>query len=369
MNDVIEFFKGLFATNLWPPRWKCGYWSDFHGWLYVVSELLIWTAYFLIPLIILNYLSKKKAALKFHRAYVYFAAFILLCGSTHFLDALMFWVPMYRFNAVLRLVTAMISLVTVYHLVKILPQAFSQKTNIELEKEIMRREEAERKLAEANKGLEAFAYVASHDLQEPLRKIGIYSSMLLSINEKQFDNESKDLSKKIMNAAERMQAMVNDTLTLSTITSQVEMSAVNLQEAIDHAMDDLEINIKEKGARINVGALPLVNGNEAYLSQLFLNLIGNAIKFSEKQPVIDITGEKKEGKVIITIADNGIGMNENNLDQIFKAFHRLNTRQQYQGSGIGLAICKKIIDVHQGKISVKSEVGIGTTFSIELPGT
>jgi signal transduction histidine kinase len=367
MNDVIEFFRGLFATSLWPPRWKCGYWSDFHGWLYVISELLIWTAYFLIPLIILNYISRKKATLKFQRAYVYFAAFILLCGSTHFLDALMFWIPMYRLNAVIRVVTAIISLVTVYHLVKILPQAFSQKTNIELEGEIARREEAERKLEAAVKDLEAFAHIASHDLQEPLRKVGIYCSMLSAMNDKNFNDESKELSNKIMKAAGRMQEMVNDTLTLATITGEAEMHGLNPEESIRNAMVDLEMKILEKNAVIHVSPLPPVKGNEAYLSQLFLNLIGNAIKFSAKRPEINISGKKMEEVVIITVSDNGIGMKESDLTKIFNAFQRLNAKQDYEGSGIGLAICKKIIDVHHGKISVESEPGIGSRFTIELP--
>ena len=132
MDEIKDFFSGLFDTSLWSARWQCGYWSDFHGWLYIVSELLIWIAYFLIPLIILNYFLKKKTSLRFNKAYIYFAAFILLCGSTHFLDALMFWVPMYRLNALVRIVTAMVSLATVYHLIKILPEAFQQKTNVEL---------------------------------------------------------------------------------------------------------------------------------------------------------------------------------------------------------------------------------------------
>lgn len=367
MKDVIEFFRGLFATNLWPPRWECGYWSNFHGWLYVISELLIWIAYFLIPLIILNYISKKKAALTFHKAYFYFAAFILLCGSTHFLDAMMFWIPMYRFNAVVRLGTAIISLFTVYHLVKILPEAFKQKTNIELEREIIRREEAERKLAEVNEGLQAFAYIASHDLQEPLRKIGMYTSLLSSINENKFNDESRELSKKIMSSAERMQVMVNDTLTLSTITSEVQMSNVDPEKAINNALIDLEIKVAEKNANIHVSPLPPVKGNEAYLSQLFLNLIGNAIKFSREDPVIHITGEKKDNVVIITVADNGIGMSEKDLVKIFEAFQRLNPKNQFEGSGIGLAICKKIIEIHHGKITVTSEPGKGTKFMIELP--
>ncbi|TDH23357.1 two-component sensor histidine kinase [Segetibacter sp. 3557_3] len=366
MNEIIEFFRGLFSTSEWPPRWKCGYWSDFHGSLYIVSELLIWTAYFLIPLIILNYLSRKKASLKFNRAYVYFAAFILLCGSTHFLDALMFWVPMYRLNALIRTATAIVSLLTVYHLVKILPQAFKQKTNIELEKEIQRREEAERKLEEANKELEAFVYIASHDLQEPLRKIKIFTTMLMDSNTNMLEEDNAIMAK-ISGSATRMQTMITDVLALSTIKEPGEAMEVNVNAAIDNALADLEIKIIEKAAVINVEELPSVIGNEGYLSQLFLNLIGNALKFSQVQPVINITGELIGNKARIHVTDNGIGIAEQNQHKIFDIFQRLNTKSAYEGSGIGLAICKKITEVHNGTIKVKSKPGEGTTFTIELP--
>src|SRR5688572_18985638 len=109
MNQLTEFFENFFSTSEWPPRWNCGRWTDFHGWLYIISDLLIWTAYFLIPLIILNYLNKKKTTLHFNTAYIYFAPFILLCGATHFMHAIMFWVPMYRVNAMVRFTTAMVS--------------------------------------------------------------------------------------------------------------------------------------------------------------------------------------------------------------------------------------------------------------------
>src|SRR5688500_13756655 len=112
MQELKEFFSGLFSTSEWPPRWICGYWYDFHGWLYIISELMVWTAYFLIPLLIINYVYKKQTGIKFKKVYFLFASFILLCGSTHFFDALMFWVPMYRFNALLRLVTGIVSLAT-----------------------------------------------------------------------------------------------------------------------------------------------------------------------------------------------------------------------------------------------------------------
>lgn len=367
MNQIIEFFRGLFDTHLWPARWYCGHWTDFHGWLYILSDLMVWAAYFLIPLIILHYASKKRTGLKFHKAYLLFAAFIVLCGTTHFLDALMFWVPLYRLNAIVRFLTGAVSLATVFYLIKILPEAFKQKTSLELEMEIARREEAERKLAEANKGLQAFAYIASHDLQEPLRKIRTFSSMLNKANEGAFDERSKELAQKINSSTQRMQNMIQDVLTLSTITNAAELVSVSTEDAVKRAKEDLEIKILEKNAVVKCGPLPMVKGNLAFLSQLFANLIGNAIKFCIGQPIVHISGEQKDDKVFIYVADNGIGMNKEDIEYIFLAFKRLHSRMQFEGSGIGLAISKKIIDLHNGKIRVESEPDKGTTFIIELP--
>lgn len=367
MEQITEFFRGLFSTNLWPARWNCGKWSDFHGWLYIVSDLMIWAAYFLIPFIIIYYSLKKRTGLKFHQAYLLFAAFIVLCGSTHFLDALMFWVPVYRFNAIVRFVTGVVSLATVFYLIKILPQAFKQKTNVELEKEIELREEAEKKLAEANKGLEAFAYIASHDLKEPLRKIRTFSSLLHKANEEKFDDRSKELAQKINNSTQRLQTMIEDVLTLSTLNNNAEMVSVSVEDAVNRAKEDLEVKILEKNAVVKCKPLPMVKGNPAFLSQLFTNLISNAIKFCIDQPVINIKGEQKGRKVFIYVKDNGIGMSSEDTHNIFIPFKRLHSRMQFEGSGIGLAICKKIVDLHKGKIHAESEQGKGTTFIIELP--
>src|SRR6202042_3446443 len=114
------FFERLFDSADWPPRWHCGNWTDFHGWLYIISDLLIWSAYFAIPVVIIKYISRKHDA-GFIRLYFLFAAFILACGATHFLDAMAFWVPLYRFNALLLLVTGILSWVTVINIIKILP--------------------------------------------------------------------------------------------------------------------------------------------------------------------------------------------------------------------------------------------------------
>ena len=142
MNEVLDFFKKLFDSSDWPPRWHCGKWSEFNGWLYIISDLLIWSAYFTIPLIIIKYISRKSDA-NFVRLYFLFAAFILACGATHFLDAIAFWLPVYRFSALVRFITGILSWTTVFYLVKLLPIAFSLKTQHELEIEIEQRKKAE----------------------------------------------------------------------------------------------------------------------------------------------------------------------------------------------------------------------------------
>ncbi|MEO6550218.1 MAG: PAS domain S-box protein [Ferruginibacter sp.] len=142
MNQVEVFFKKLFDSADWPARWHCGKWSDFHGWLYIISDLLIWSAYFTIPIVIVNYILKRKG-IRFERLYFLFAGFILACGATHFLDAVAFWVPLYRLSALVRFITGVVSWATVFYVVKLLPVLFSLKSQDALEAEIRRRKQAE----------------------------------------------------------------------------------------------------------------------------------------------------------------------------------------------------------------------------------
>lgn len=145
-------FQKLFDTSDWPPRWHCSNWPQFHGWLYIISDLLIWSAYFAIPLFILKYITRKVNA-QFVRLYFLFAAFILACGSTHLLDAITFWYPAYRLNALVRFVTGVVSWVTVFQVVTLLPAALSLKTHEQLEREITDRKRAEEELRIANQQL------------------------------------------------------------------------------------------------------------------------------------------------------------------------------------------------------------------------
>ena len=149
-----EFFSNIFDTSKWPPRWYCGEWTDFHGWLYIISDLLIWASYMTMPLTILYFIKKKKKNIFFPKLYFYFGAFILLCGFTHLIDAVIFWIPIYHFSALMKAFTALISLVTIVELYNVLPFYLSLKSNQELEREIAHRELAEKKVAKKNVALE-----------------------------------------------------------------------------------------------------------------------------------------------------------------------------------------------------------------------
>ncbi len=153
MNQVFEYFRKMFSTSDWPARWHCGIWSEFEGWLYIVSDIMIWAAYFAIPFIILRYVVRKNNA-HYIKLYYLFAAFILACGITHFIDAMMFWIPVYRISSLAKFVTAIISWVTVVALVKFLPSAFATRTIPELEAEIQRRKNAEEAVRKMNEELE-----------------------------------------------------------------------------------------------------------------------------------------------------------------------------------------------------------------------
>jgi len=224
----------------------------------------------------------------------------------------------------------------------------------------------------SNRELEQFAYLASHDLQEPLRKLIIFTGMLENDTETVISENGKMYMEKITQASMRMQRLVTDVLQFSQLNLATGYHKVDLNITIDQLLSDMEFVIEKSGAEINVTPIPVIEGDEAQLRQLFQNLISNAIKFNEGKPVIKIyaeiiTGDQNEKFCRIYIKDNGIGFDEKYLDKIFVIFQRLHGKQIYEGTGIGLAICKKIIDNHNGSISAASKPGEGATFIITLP--
>lgn len=160
MKQLTDFFKNLFEYSDFRSFWRNGNWTQFHGWLYIVSDLLIWSAYFVIPLLILFYIITKRRNVRFSGLYILFATFILICGATYFVDALMFWIPVYRFSALIRFATGIVSWVTVFYVVKVLPIAFSLRSPEDLEAEIRSRKKAEQELKEKNELLQEAEKIA-----------------------------------------------------------------------------------------------------------------------------------------------------------------------------------------------------------------
>jgi signal transduction histidine kinase len=532
-SELIKYFQQMFDTSGFPPRWLCGTgWSDFLGWFYISSNLLVWSAYFAIPVIIMVYLFKKKD-LKFHTGYLLFAGFILSCGSTHLIDAMIFWFPVYRFNALMLFVTGVISWVTVGYLIKYAPVALSMKTASELEEEVENRKAVEvklnhkiqqmneaqsiaklgswewdletdkvfwsdemfkifelpiqqeslifhkdiikhvptedqdylasvinrsidqkqftdffhriitpsgkikviqvrgevhvneegkvnklagtgqdvsdqkkneqdllsktKELEEVNRGLQKFAYIASHDLQEPMRKIKTYLSLLDNAENPGADEKSKLYMQKINIAASRMQHLMDDILNFSRLASSEQgFQKISLNEILQEVMGDMEVAILESKAKISTGSLPEIEGNASQWGQLFQNLIGNAIKFKKPgtNPIIEINSEILLGLQLkeddqmrgnyafkdwyndyhwgrekfcrLQVRDFGIGFDTKYKERIFEPFQRLHNLSEYEGTGIGLAICQKIAESHNGHISAESSDN-GTVFTVVVP--
>jgi light-regulated signal transduction histidine kinase (bacteriophytochrome) len=232
-------------------------------------------------------------------------------------------------------------------------------------------------LSRKNGELEQFAYVASHDLQEPLRKIRNF----ISLAERGIKDEEKSALylDKINDSAERMSLLVRDILNYSTLNSlNDEFEEINLNGIVADVVKDFDLHFKEGNAQIFVDKLPVVRGISVQMSQLFYNFIGNAIKFTDINPIININYFRAEilehGETIapgiyhcISVKDNGIGIEEQYMSKIFSIFQRLHPQSSYKGTGIGLSLCKKIAENHKGTITVESTPGVGSDFSIYLP--
>ncbi len=235
-----------------------------------------------------------------------------------------------------------------------------------------------RDLARSNEELEQFAYVASHDLQEPLRKIRAFGALLADEKRESLDDEGQQYIDFMTDAAARMQTLVSDLLALSRVTTAAHpFEDLSLAEVFDTVLSDLSVRLEEAGGQVEVSATPTIEADRTQMEQLFRNLIGNALKFcrpgvpphvtvevaAQAQPIDAVPGPAHT----IVVTDNGIGFESSQGSKLFQPFKRLHARHQYEGAGIGLAICEKIVLRHHGRITASGTPGAGATFTVTLP--
>jgi len=234
------------------------------------------------------------------------------------------------------------------------------------------KEDLERKsqeLARSNDDLKDFAYAASHDLQEPLRIIRGYVELLAKRYKGKLDADADDFIKYAVEGVGRMQRLIKDLLEYSRLGIRGELLKTSeCTELVARALANLQAAIEESGAEVTYDPLPAIAADPSQLSRVFQNLIGNAIKFrGEEPPRIHISAERKGDEWVFSVRDNGIGIDPDQSERIFMIFQRLHTREEYDGTGIGLAICKKIVERHSGRIWVESKAGKGSTFYFTIP--
>jgi signal transduction histidine kinase len=251
-----------------------------------------------------------------------------------------------------------------------------EEKNLEVESRNRQLESLNQKLKQSNEELERFASVAAHDLQEPLRKIQAFGDRLAANASQHLDDKDRMYIERMRDAATRMRVLIDDLLQLSRVTSRGRpYELVDLREVVTKVADDLEGQISETGALLEIGELPVVMADPAQMHSLFQNLISNALKFqkTDRRPLVRVAATQdpsrveQNGMAHITVEDNGIGFDPEYSERIFRIFERLNGRSEYSGTGIGLAVCKKIVSRHDGTITAEGKPGEGAIFTVSLP--
>lgn len=347
-----------------------------------------------------------------------------MCGFTHFLEAFTTWVPIYRFAALLKIATGIVSWATVFSLIPVVPQALSMRSPHELENEIGERKKAEQalerqteelrialdKLRQAeeklrqqnelleqrvrertielekqtselkelnaalrrsNEELDDFVHVASHDLKEPLRGIHNYATILQEDCGPYLDQGARDKLATMSRLAHRLEELTNSLLDISRVGRvNLARQEMDVSQVLSKVLESLSITLREKGVRIQIeDQLPVIRGDRIRLGEVFYNLISNAIKYNEsKPPEVSVGFRREPDETVFWVRDNGIGIPPKHHATIFRIFKRLHPRDQFGGGvGAGLSIVKKIVERHGGRIWLESNPGSGTTFYFAIP--
>ncbi len=350
--------------------------------VYAGADLLIGVACLCLAAMIV-YLVRRPRQPPFAAVFWLLALFLLGNGAVCFLGAMGVARSFARWMAVAKLVTASAVWAAVVALVVVLPRVLALRGAGELEREVGDRRRAEElmsafaaKLEQSNRELQEFASVASHDLQEPLRKIQAFGDRLEARCAAALDEQGRDYLARMQSAARRMRTLIDDLLTFSRVqTTGQAFLPVDLNAIAHEVKSDLEARIQQTGGEVRIGVLPTVHADPTQMRQLLQNLIGNGLKFHRPDavPLVQVhaqLGRPPGGDAEVcqlTVEDNGIGFDDKYLGRLFQVFQRLHGRAEYEGTGMGLAICRRIVERHGGGITGHGIPGKGATFLVTLP--
>ena len=395
-----SFLTRLLDTSDFPPRWQCGVWSAEHGWLHIVSDLGVWSEYVAIPCVLLYFVFRCRD-LPFSKIFWLFGAFILACGTTHLMEAIIFWWPAYRLAGLVKLFTAVVSWTTVVALIKVAPQALALRSPKELEREMAERTAD---LAEANESLKAevaqrqqavaeqqraaealreadrlkdeFLAILGHELRNPLAGISGAVQALDLIGSQQ--PEAHEMRGIIQRQSQHMSRLIDDLLDVSRISRgklHLRPEPLDLVELVRRTCHDFRQPVEQGGLQF-VFDLPdqpvWVEGDPTRLAQVLFNLLNNACKFTNRGGTLAVrlTLEDSGDACFLRVRDTGIGMSSRTLNSLFDPFRQgdHSVDRNAGGLGVGLALVKGLIQLHGGQVSAASEgLGHGSEFTIRLP--
>lgn len=364
-----EFFAKLFDGSDFPARWHCGNWTEPLGWLHVLSDVAIFLAYLAIPVVLAFFIIRRKD-IPFPRLLWLFVAFICSCGFGHLVEPIIFWHPIYRFSGLIKLTTAIVSWITVGAAVYTIPYALRLRSPEALEREVERRTaelaERARELEALNRELDDFVSAASHDLRTPLDGVRTLAGFILEDNADKLPEKSQRHLHQMQQRVDRLTRLLDDLLHYSRAGGDDGSSAVDVAVLVDdlrtllHPPDGFQI--------VAEGELPRLHTNRTPLVQVLQNLVDNAIKHHDRdQGRIAVGCTEVAGAWEFSVTDDGPGIEPEYHEQVFRLFERLRPKDEVEGSGMGLALVKKLVERQGGTIRLESSGGRGTTFRFTWP--
>lgn len=363
-------FPALLSTGLFMPHRHCYLDNPRMLWLQGLSDLVIGLSYMAIAAGLARLVCKARKDIPFEWMFLAFGLFIFSCGWTHFMEVWTLWHPTYWLSGAIKAVTAAASLATAIGFFPLLPRIFqlidtaraSEQRQQDLEK-------AHRELERAYKEMEAFSYSLSHDIRGPLRAVRNFSDIVLEEQRQNLKGDGVTMLEKVVASAGRMDQLVNDVLAFSRASRvELKLEPVQIEQLLQRIIQDLPALQAPKAQIFVESPLLPVRADTASLTQCLTNLLSNAVKFVAPgvTPQVRIYTQAIQDRVRLWIADNGIGIPAQSREKIFEVFQRLHSQQEYEGTGVGLAIVAKAVERMGGRTGVESEVGHGSHFWVEL---